>query len=65
MDACACAETRLRVKLLNPEALDRKKLEESGICGVMQFSEGIVHLLTGPGSQQYEIELKALICSES
>lgn len=64
VEAAACAQTRLRLKLRDQQLLDREALQTSGIKGIMMLEDGIVHLLTGLGAHQYEIELKGLLQAE-
>lgn len=59
----SCAETRIRVRLQDIGLINRDILEESGIKAIMTFDDGIIHLLTGLGAHQYEIELKGIISS--
>ncbi|NLF98147.1 MAG: PTS glucose transporter subunit IIBC [Candidatus Riflebacteria bacterium] len=63
VEVSACAETRLRIKLRESAVIDSKKLRDSGIKGIMNFDEGIVHLLTGLGAHQYAVEMKGLIAA--
>ena len=60
----ACAETRLRLKLRDPDWIDREELLSTGIKGVMILEEGIVHLLTGLGAHQYAIEMNGVLASD-
>jgi len=63
LEAGSCAETRLRVKLQNIGLINRSQLEEAGIKAIMTFDDGLVHLLTGLGAHQYEVELKGILSS--
>ncbi len=63
VEVSACAETRLRIKLREPDWVDREELLGSGIKGLMNFEDGIVHLLTGLGAHQYAVEMKGLIAA--
>ncbi|OGK09664.1 MAG: PTS glucose transporter subunit IIBC [Candidatus Riflebacteria bacterium GWC2_50_8] len=60
----ACAETRLRLQLREPDWIDREELLSTGIKGVMVLEEGVVHLLTGLGAHQYAIEMKGVLASD-
>jgi PTS system glucose-specific IIC component len=60
----ACAETRLRLQVRDQQKLNREKLLNSGIKGVMVLADGVIHLLTGLGSHQYEVEIKGLLSSD-
>ncbi len=60
----ACAETRLRLKLQSFGELNREMLLENGVKGVMKLEDNIVHLLTGLGAHQYEIEIKGLLTAD-
>ncbi len=64
LEVRACAETRLRLQVRDQQKLNRDKLQDSGIKGVMVFDDGIIHLLTGLGSHQYEVEIKGLLSSD-
>ncbi|HPT44508.1 MAG TPA: PTS glucose transporter subunit IIBC [Candidatus Rifleibacterium sp.] len=59
----ACAETRLRIVLHEPDWLDSEELLDSGIKGIMPLQGGVIHLLTGLGAHQYPIELQAILNS--
>ncbi|HNX75929.1 MAG TPA: PTS glucose transporter subunit IIBC [Candidatus Rifleibacterium sp.] len=59
----ACAETRLRIVLHEPDWLDSEELLDSGIKGIMPLQGGVIHLLTGLGAHQYAIELQAILNS--
>ena len=59
----ACAETRLRIVLHEPDWLDSEELLDSGVKGIMPLEGGVIHLLTGLGAHQYAIELQALLNS--
>ena len=61
IEARACAETRLRIRLQDVGLIDREELEEAGVKAIMTFDDGLFHLLTGLGAHQYEIELKGII----
>ncbi len=62
-EVSACAETRLRVVLHESDWLDSEELLGSGIKGIMPLENGVVHLLTGLGAHQYQIELQAMLKS--
>ena len=57
----ACAETRLRIVLRESGNYDREELLDAGVKGIMPLPDGVIHLLTGLGAHQYEIELQALL----
>ncbi len=63
LEVSACAETRLRIKLREPDRVDREDLFGRGIKGMMIFEEGVVHLLTGLGAHQYAVEMKGIIAA--
>lgn len=63
IEVSSCAETRLRVVLKESDWLDREELLGSGIKGIMPLENGVVHLLTGLGAHQYQIELQAMLKS--
>ncbi len=64
IEVAACAQTRLRVKLSDQKLVDGEVLQNSGVKGIMVLDGGIVHLITGLGSHQYEIEIKGLMQTE-
>lgn len=49
----ACAVTRVRVKVGDAGKVDKAALESSGVDGVMALSDGVFHLIVGPGSEGY------------
>ncbi len=53
------AETRLRVTLEDTGKLDRAALEASGVRGVQQLGDGLVHLIVGLNADQYATEMRA------
>lgn len=57
----SCAETRLRVTLKEIDWLDREELMTTGIKGIMECDAGVIHLITGLGAHQYEVELHGLL----
>ncbi len=52
-DLSACAVTRVRVKVADAGKVDRAALEAAGVDGVMALSDGVFHLIVGPGSEGY------------
>ncbi|MBU1106470.1 MAG: PTS glucose transporter subunit IIBC [Candidatus Riflebacteria bacterium] len=64
LEVSACAETRLRIKLREQDWIDREELLSSGIKGIMILDDGIIHLLTGLGARQYEVEMKGILSRE-
>ena len=57
----ACAETRLRIVLREPAWLDQEELMNTGIKGIMPLEDGVIHLLTGLGAHQYEVEMRGIL----
>jgi PTS system glucose-specific IIC component len=55
----ACAETRVRVAVGDPAAIDEAALGAAGVQGVMTVGEGVVHLLLGLNADQYAAEMRA------
>jgi PTS system glucose-specific IIC component len=55
----ACAETRLRVAVADPAALDEPALEAAGVQGVLRLPDNVLHLLVGLNADQYAAEMRA------
>ena len=54
----ACAETRVRVTLVDPSMLDEPAMLAAGVMGIMHFKEGVSHLLMGLNAGQYAAEMQ-------
>ena len=54
----AAAETRLRVKVKDPSAVDEAALKEAGIAGFVVVGDGTLHLIAGPNADQYAAEMR-------
>ncbi len=52
----SCAETRLRVELVDQARLDRERLKKDGVLAVAVFGEA-VHLIVGANADQYGMEM--------
>lgn len=46
----AVAGSRLRVELVDPDAIDETALMEAGAFGLMRLERNVVHVLVGPGA---------------
>lgn len=55
----ACAETRLRVAVVNAARLDERALAAAGVQGMLRLPDNVVHLLIGLNADQYAAEIKA------
>jgi glucose PTS system EIICB or EIICBA component len=53
----ACAETRLRVEVIELATIDEAELGKHGVSGIMRF-DGHVHLVVGINADQYAAEMK-------
>jgi glucose PTS system EIICB or EIICBA component len=54
----SCAETRLRVKIVDPGRVDEPALIAAGIQGYVDVGEGTLHLLAGLNADQYAGEMR-------
>jgi len=54
----AAAETRLRVKVKDPSAVDESALKAAGIAGMVDVGDGTYHLIAGPNADQYGAEMR-------
>ena len=54
----AAAETRLRVKVKDPTAVDEAALKAAGIAGMVDVGDGTYHLIAGSNSDQYAAEMR-------
>ena len=54
----AAAETRLRVKVKDPNAVDEGALKAAGIAGLVAIGDGTYHLIAGPNADQYAAEMR-------
>ncbi len=59
----AAAETRLRVKVKDPKAVDEAALSAAGIAGLVSVGAGTYHLIAGPNADQYAAEMRGQIAS--
>ena len=57
----ACALTRVRVVLRDPDALDEPALDRAGVAGVWRFGEGLVHLIVGEDAPGIAAALSQLV----
>ncbi|HTU03153.1 MAG TPA: PTS glucose transporter subunit IIBC, partial [Candidatus Sulfotelmatobacter sp.] len=55
----ACAETRLRLVMNDPQRIDEAALRAAGVLGSMRLPKGVVHLLIGLNADQYATEMHA------
>ncbi len=55
----ACAETRLRVAVVDGGKLDERALEAAGVHGILRLPNNVLHLLLGLNADQYAAEIKA------
>jgi glucose PTS system EIICB or EIICBA component len=59
----ACAETRLRLELLDEGPVDEEALCAAGVLGVMRLPEGTLHLVVGLNADQYAAEMKGQVAA--
>ena len=59
----AAAETRLRVKVKNADAVDENALTAAGIAGFVDVGGGRLHLLAGPNADQYAGEIRGQLAA--
>jgi PTS system glucose-specific IIC component len=57
----SCAQTRLRVKLINSSVIDESKLKREGVDAIVPIKKNLVHLLVGLNAGQYAAEMSAQI----
>ncbi|WP_029663436.1 glucose-specific PTS transporter subunit IIBC [Cellulomonas sp. KRMCY2] len=60
----AAAETRLRVVVRDPEAVDEAVLTAAGIAGVAVLPGGTLHLIAGRNADQYAAEMRGQLMGE-
>ena len=53
-----CAQTRLRVEIVNNDIVDENALQAAGINGIMKFKNNTLHLLAGLNADQYAAEMR-------
>jgi len=53
-----CAQTRLRVELVNTNIIDDNALQDAGINGIMKLANNTLHLLAGLNADQYAAEMR-------
>ena len=54
----SCAETRLRLLVIDETAVDEAALRSAGVQGIMRFPERVFHLLVGLNADQYAAEMR-------
>jgi PTS system glucose-specific IIC component len=59
----AAAETRLRVKVKDPAAVNEGALKAAGIAGVVSVGDGVYHLIAGPNADQYAGEMRGQLAA--
>ena len=59
----SCAQTRLRVKLINSSIIDESKLKREGVDAIVPIRENLVHLLVGLNADQYAAEIHTQIAN--
>ena len=53
-----CAQTRLRVEIIDNNKVNEDALKTAGINGIMKLAEGTFHLLAGLNADQYAAEMR-------
>jgi len=56
-----CAQTRLRVEIIDNLQVDQERLHTAGIKGMMKISNSTLHLLAGLNADQYAAEMRGQI----
>jgi PTS system glucose-specific IIC component len=59
----SAAETRLRVVVRDPLAVDEAALKSAGIAGMVAVDEGTLHLIAGLNADQYAAEMRGQLAS--
>jgi PTS system glucose-specific IIC component len=54
-----CAQTRLRIVLLDEAGVDEAALENNGVEAIIKLANNTVHLLVGLNADQYAAEMRA------
>lgn len=57
----ACAQTRLRLRVADPGAIDQESLLQKDIGACIQVDENLIHLLVGLNADQYAAEMSAQV----
>ncbi len=60
----SAAETRLRVVVRDPKAVEEAALTSAGITGVVTVGEDTLHLIAGLNADQYAEEMRGQLASE-
>jgi PTS system, glucose-like IIB component len=56
-----CAQTRVRLKVMNESLINESKLAQLGVIDIMKLNEGIFHLIIGAKAQKVTEELKKIL----
>ncbi len=59
----AAAETRLRIKVKDPNGIDEPALKAAGIAGLVAVGDGVYHLIAGPNADQYAGEMRGQLAA--
>jgi len=59
----SAAETRLRVRVKDPAAVDEAALKAAGIAGMVSVGERTWHLIAGPNADQYAGEMRGQLAA--
>ena len=59
----SAAETRLRIKVKDPSAVNENALKAAGIAGVVAVGDGVYHLIAGPNADQYAGEMRGQLAA--
>lgn len=57
----ACAQTRLRLRVKDLNAIDEETLQKKGVRTILHVDQTLVHLLVGLNADQYAAEMSAQI----
>ncbi len=60
----ACAQTRLRLKVKDSNAIDENSLREKGVTAVVRVNDTLIHLLVGLNADQYAAEMSGQIAGK-
>ncbi len=59
----AAAETRLRVVVKDPTAIDEAALKAAGIAGMVSVGDRTWHLIARPNADQYAAEMRGQLAA--
>lgn len=57
----SCAQTRLRLRVVDPSAVDKETLLQKDVGACIQVDDNLMHLLVGLNADQYAAEMSAQV----